>query len=59
MEIAFAGKPIIFANVLSGSGARYAAQQYIWWEAAGRSVTLTSETLEGKMESTCQRVNSK
>ncbi len=53
------GKAMIFANVLSGSGARYAAQQYIWWEAAGRSVTLTSETLAGKMESTCQRVNAK
>jgi membrane-bound inhibitor of C-type lysozyme len=53
-----AGKPIIFANVLSGSGARYAAQQYIWWEAAGRSVTLRSETIAGKVESTCQQVKS-
>jgi membrane-bound inhibitor of C-type lysozyme len=22
---------VVFANVLSGSGARYAGQQYIWW----------------------------
>uniref|UniRef100_Q01X78 Periplasmic protein-like protein n=1 Tax=Solibacter usitatus (strain Ellin6076) TaxID=234267 RepID=Q01X78_SOLUE len=53
------GKPVIFANVLSGSGARYAAQQYIWWEAAGRSVSLTSDTLAGKVESICRRVNAK
>ena len=53
------GKPLIFANVLSGSGARYAAQQYIWWEAAGRSVSLTSDTLAGKVESICRRVNPK
>jgi membrane-bound inhibitor of C-type lysozyme len=50
------GKSVIFANVLSGSGARYAAQQYIWWEAAGRSITLSSDSLSGKMQSTCQRV---
>jgi membrane-bound inhibitor of C-type lysozyme len=54
-----AGKPMIFANVLSGSGARYAAQQFIWWEAAGRSISLTSDTLAGKVESICRRVNSK
>jgi membrane-bound inhibitor of C-type lysozyme len=53
------GKSLIFANVLAGSGARYAAQQYIWWEAAGRSVSLSSDSLAGKMETTCQRVSSK
>ena len=26
---------LIFANVISGSGARYAAGPYIWWDAAG------------------------
>jgi len=25
------GEPIVAANVLSGSGARYAGRQYIWW----------------------------
>ena len=25
------GKPRIFANVFSGSGARYASGQYVWW----------------------------
>ena len=29
------GNSLIFANVTSGSGARYAAGQYIWWEAGG------------------------
>ena len=50
------GNTIIFANILSGSGARYAAQQYIWWEAAGRSITLSSDSLSGKMQSNCQRL---
>jgi membrane-bound inhibitor of C-type lysozyme len=54
-----AGKSLIFANVLSGSGARYAAQQYIWWEAGGRGVTLSSDSLAGKIETSCQRLNSK
>jgi membrane-bound inhibitor of C-type lysozyme len=25
------GATVVFANVLSGSGARYAGQRYIWW----------------------------
>src|SRR5689334_5964629 len=54
-----AGKSLIFANVLSGSGARYAAQQYVWWEAGGRGVTLSSDSLAGKTETSCRRVNSK
>ncbi|MGB6934478.1 MAG: MliC family protein, partial [Acidobacteriaceae bacterium] len=28
------GESIVFANIFSGSGARYAAKQYIWWDAA-------------------------
>ncbi|CAN5703072.1 hypothetical protein BH10ACI4_BH10ACI4_08160 [soil metagenome] len=47
---------LIFANVTSGSGARYAAGPLIWWDAAGRSVTLSSDSLAGKSNSTCQRV---
>lgn len=53
------GKSLIFANVLSGSGARYAAGQYIWWDAAGRSVSLTSESLSGEIRSECRKVESK
>jgi membrane-bound inhibitor of C-type lysozyme len=50
------GGSLIFANVLSGSGARYAAAEYIWWDAAGRSTSFTSDSLAGKMRSECHRV---
>jgi len=50
------GKSLIFANVISGSGARYAALQYIWWDAAGRSTSLSSDSLAGQMRSECHRV---
>jgi membrane-bound inhibitor of C-type lysozyme len=49
------GSSLIFANVVSGSGARYAAGQYIWWEAGG-GVTFSSDSIAGKMSSTCHRV---
>lgn len=51
-----ANQQLIFAGVTSGSGALYAAQNYIWWEAAGRRISLRSET---QGESVCQRVDSK
>lgn len=47
---------LIFANVFSGSGARYAAAEYIWWDAAGRITTFSSDSLAGKMSSECHRV---
>ena len=53
------GESIVFANIFSGSGARYAAKQYIWWDAAGRSVSFSSDSLAGKMRSECHRINSK
>jgi membrane-bound inhibitor of C-type lysozyme len=46
------GYSLIFANVMSGSGARYAAGQYIWWEAGG-AVTLYSDSMAGKAQSAC------
>jgi membrane-bound inhibitor of C-type lysozyme len=52
------GASMIFANVNSGSGARYAASDYIWWDAAG-SVTISSDSLAGKTQSACHRVNAK
>ncbi len=45
---------MIFANVTAGSGARYVAQGYQWWEAAGRSITLRQEFGPSPMESVCQ-----
>ena len=49
------GSSLIFANVMSGSGARYAAREFIWWDAGGRGITFSSDTLAGKMSSTCRR----
>ena len=49
------GDSVIFANVVSGSGARYAAREYIWWDAGGRGVTFSSDSLAGKMSSSCHR----
>jgi membrane-bound inhibitor of C-type lysozyme len=50
------GASLIFANVSSGSGARYAASDYIWWDAAGRSTSFSSDSISGKMRSECHRV---
>ena len=49
---------LIFSNVVAGSGARYTAQQYTWWDAGG-AVTLSSDSLAGKMQSTCHHVGRK
>jgi membrane-bound inhibitor of C-type lysozyme len=47
---------LIFANIMSGSGARYAALQYIWWDAGGRGVTFSSDSIAGNLTSECHRV---
>jgi membrane-bound inhibitor of C-type lysozyme len=52
------GASLIFTNVSSASGARYAAGQYIWWDAAG-SVNFYSDSLAGKTQSACHRVNAR
>ena len=56
--VPISGNSVIFSNVISGSGARYAAQQFIWWEAKG-AATLYSDSLSGKLQSTCQPVQTK
>jgi membrane-bound inhibitor of C-type lysozyme len=50
------GSSRIFANITSASGARYAAGQYIWWEAGG-AVNFYSDSLAGKTQSSCHRVS--
>jgi len=50
------GNSLIFANVVSGSGARYAAGQFIWWDAGGRGTTFSADSIAGKMSSACHRV---
>lgn len=47
-------RPLIFARVFSADGARYASGRYVWWDVAGRSVTLSAETTEGHKDSTCK-----
>lgn len=50
------GSSLIFTTVISGSGARYAAQDLIWWEAGDRGVSLSSDSLSGQMRSECHRI---
>jgi membrane-bound inhibitor of C-type lysozyme len=54
--VPISGDSLVFANVVSGSGARYAAKEFIWWDAAGRGITFSSDSLAGKMSSACHRV---
>lgn len=37
------GEPLLFANVIAASGARYASGQYEWW-TSGSEATLTDLT---------------
>jgi membrane-bound inhibitor of C-type lysozyme len=48
------GKSMVFANVMSGSGARYAADRYIWWDAGSRGVTLYAEGVDGHPKADCR-----
>ncbi len=43
-SIVLDGKTLVFANVLSGSGARYASGRYVWW-TQGPTGFLTDATL--------------
>jgi membrane-bound inhibitor of C-type lysozyme len=51
------GRSLIFVTVLSGSGARYASDRYIWWDAGDRGVHLYSDSLDGKKETACRKVD--
>ena len=53
------GESLIFSNVISGSGARYAARQYIWWDAGNRGVTLHADGLNGKKQTSCKAVGNR
>lgn len=50
------GQALVFANVISGSGARYAAGRYIWWDAGARGVTLYAEGIDGHPKADCHLV---
>jgi membrane-bound inhibitor of C-type lysozyme len=53
------GKKLVFANVISGSGARYAAGKYIWWDAGGRGITLYATGIDGHPKANCRTVKKK
>lgn len=48
------GQALIFSNVISGSGARYAAGRYIWWDAGERGVTLYADSVDGHPKAECK-----
>jgi membrane-bound inhibitor of C-type lysozyme len=50
------GQGLVFANVISGSGARYAAGRYIWWDAGARGVTLYADGVNGHPKAECHLV---
>ena len=54
--VPISGKGLIFSSVISADGVRYTARQYTWWDARG-SVTLSADSLNGKVQSSCSRVN--
>jgi membrane-bound inhibitor of C-type lysozyme len=53
--VPISGNAILFANVSSDSGERYTAQQYTWWQAKG-GATFYSDSINGKVSSTCSRI---
>ena len=49
------GSSMIFVTVPSGSGAKYAANQFTWWEAGG-GTTFSSDFPGPKASSSCRTV---
>jgi membrane-bound inhibitor of C-type lysozyme len=50
------GNSMIFVTVPSGSGAKYAAEEFTWWEAGGRGTTFSSDFPGPKASSACHVV---
>lgn len=50
------GRTLIFVNVLSGSGARYAADRYTWSDGGPRGSFLSSDSLAGHAQTLCRQV---
>ena len=44
---------MVFVTVPSGSGAKYAAEEFTWWEAGGRGTTFLSDFPGPKGSSEC------
>jgi membrane-bound inhibitor of C-type lysozyme len=56
--VPISGNSLVFSNVLAASGARYTAKEFTWWEA-GNAITLSSDSLAGKPQAICRRVETK
>lgn len=50
------GNSMIFVTVPSGSGAKYAAEQFTWWDAGSRGTTFASDFPGPKANSSCHQV---
>jgi membrane-bound inhibitor of C-type lysozyme len=50
------GNSMVFVTVPSGSGAKYAAAEFTWWEAGGHGTTFASDFPGPKAETTCSVV---
>ncbi|MEG9434923.1 MliC family protein [Edaphobacter sp. HDX4] len=50
------GSSMIFVTVPSGSGAKYAAEQWTWWDAGTRGTTFGSDFPGPKATSSCHQV---
>jgi membrane-bound inhibitor of C-type lysozyme len=53
--IPVAGEALVFANVLSGSGARYAAGPYVWW-TKGRTAELYNQREGDAKPTACEEI---
>lgn len=50
------GNSMIFVTAPSGSGAKYAAEEFTWWEAGGTGTTFSSDFPGPKASSSCRIV---
>jgi membrane-bound inhibitor of C-type lysozyme len=50
------GNSMVFVTVPSGSGAKYAAAEFTWWEAGGRGTTFSSDFPGPKASAECHEV---
>lgn len=50
------GNSMIFVTVPSGSGAKYAAERFTWWDAGSRGTTFAADFPGPKASSICHQV---
>lgn len=51
------GQLLVFASVISGSGARYAAGPYIWWSHQGEATLSDVRNSEDAKPITCKKAD--